>query len=273
MNVHITVAFFLTAFLVTCPLFIEKTGATTFFPFFYSNSSNLPPVANFTYSPKDAVVTQPVNFFDHSTDPDGIIALWEWDFGDSVTSNATIPEEANKTHVYAAPGLYFVWLITTDDQESSNSVYASVSVRKIRTSLSLDAPSSTMQGSMVIFAATLKDEFEKPLINIEIFFYIIDGQKESLIGSEFTDFLGRASLNYIPQTRGFFQIKTMFSGTTIYTEASSETKNFDVGYDLVPYAVVGSIAILIMSAVFYYLRWRSRKHEKEEIVISEEESS
>lgn len=46
-----------------------------------------------------------------STDPDGTIAAYEWDFGDGSTGSG-----ATASHVYAAPGTYMVSLTVTDDR-------------------------------------------------------------------------------------------------------------------------------------------------------------
>src|SRR6185369_14548722 len=54
---------------------------------------NVAPVANFSYSASNLVVT----FTDSSTDSDGTIASHSWNFGDSSTSTATSP-----SHTYAA---------------------------------------------------------------------------------------------------------------------------------------------------------------------------
>ncbi len=48
-------------------------------------------------------------FFDESTDADGPIVSWAWDFGDGGTSS-----ERNPTHTYAQPGTYNVALTVTD---------------------------------------------------------------------------------------------------------------------------------------------------------------
>ena len=45
-----------------------------------------------------------------STDPDGSIVAWAWDFGDGSSGAG-----AQATHPYAAAGTYLVWLTVTDD--------------------------------------------------------------------------------------------------------------------------------------------------------------
>lgn len=83
------------------------------------SSSNVPPTADFTYSATDLTV----DFTDSSTDPDGIIVSWYWDFGDGNT--ATIQ---NPSHTYAADGTYTVTLTVADDDTATDTTSQSVTV-------------------------------------------------------------------------------------------------------------------------------------------------
>jgi PKD repeat protein len=57
---------------------------------------------------------QPVQFDGTaSTDPDGTIVLYEWDFGDGATGTGPTP-----THTYATGGLFIVTLCVTDDLQA-----------------------------------------------------------------------------------------------------------------------------------------------------------
>ena len=49
---------------------------------------NLPPTAGFTYSPLTPTTDDSILFTDSSTDGDGNIASWAWDFGDGNTSTS-----------------------------------------------------------------------------------------------------------------------------------------------------------------------------------------
>ena len=80
---------------------------------------NNPPVADFTFSCTDLSC----DFTDASTDSDGSITDWEWDFGDGSSSTAQ-----NPGHVFAAAGTYSVTLMVTDDQGDSDSITKDVSV-------------------------------------------------------------------------------------------------------------------------------------------------
>lgn len=82
--------------------------------------ANVPPTAAFTSS----CLALACNFnAAASSDPDGSIVSYAWDFGDS-TSGTTQP--ASRT--YAAPGTYPVTLTVTDNAGASRSVVHSVSV-------------------------------------------------------------------------------------------------------------------------------------------------
>lgn len=68
------------------------------------------PVANFYWTPVYPKVNQTVQFFDNSTDSNGSIVEWWWDFGDGSTST-----EKNPKHVYQNVGNYNVKLVVTDN--------------------------------------------------------------------------------------------------------------------------------------------------------------
>ncbi len=69
-------------------------------------SDNLPPVASFGSTGTDLSC----NFIDSSTDSDGSIASWSWDFGDGTMSTNQHP-----SHSYVAAGTYTVTLTVTDN--------------------------------------------------------------------------------------------------------------------------------------------------------------
>ena len=86
---------------------------------------NQPPTAN-ANGPYSALVGANISFSSAgSSDPDGSIVSYSWDFGDGATSTA-----ANPTHAYSAAGTYNVSLTVTDDQGAtgSNSTTATITV-------------------------------------------------------------------------------------------------------------------------------------------------
>lgn len=74
----------------------------------------------------DTVCTlEPVSFTDNSTSEiNGVLDVWEWDFGDGGTSG--IP---NPTHAYSTPGDYTVRLIVTSDLGCTDTLEKMVHVR------------------------------------------------------------------------------------------------------------------------------------------------
>jgi len=71
---------------------------------------NTPPVAAFSESCTNLVC----NFSDGSTDSDGTVVSWLWDFGDGNTSASS-----NPSHTYASAGSYTVQLTVTDDDSDT----------------------------------------------------------------------------------------------------------------------------------------------------------
>jgi PKD repeat protein len=68
--------------------------------------SNTPPTAAFTFAQSDAYVT----FTDASSDTDGTVVQWLWDFGDG-----TFSSQENPSHTYASNGTYSVIHYVRDD--------------------------------------------------------------------------------------------------------------------------------------------------------------
>lgn len=82
------------------------------------------PIATFA-APTGAIALSPIAFDGTaSSDPDGTIASYRWEFGDGSQSS-----EATPSHAYAQPGNYKVTLTVTDDAGRTASKTEEVSVR------------------------------------------------------------------------------------------------------------------------------------------------
>jgi PKD repeat protein len=85
---------------------------------------NNPPIANFNYSQQNRKLE--VDFTDTSTDTDGTIVSWNWDFGD--TSSDSLQ---NPSHTYAFSGTYEVTLKVTDNGGKSSFITKNVTVNPL----------------------------------------------------------------------------------------------------------------------------------------------
>jgi PKD repeat protein len=84
-------------------------------------AENTPPTAAFT--PPSCTATQPCPFNDGSSDSDGNVVAWTWEFGDGAGAS-----EPNPSHTYAAAGTYNVRLTVRDDDGATSEVTHQVNV-------------------------------------------------------------------------------------------------------------------------------------------------
>lgn len=91
-----------------------------------SSPNNQPPIAN-AGGHYTATVGNVVQFNGSaSSDPDGSVTNYEWNFGDGATGTGALP-----THAYASPGIYTATLTVTDNSGTVNSNAASVTITSI----------------------------------------------------------------------------------------------------------------------------------------------
>jgi photosystem II stability/assembly factor-like uncharacterized protein len=81
---------------------------------------NQPPTASFNYSADGFTV----DFTDASTDLDGSIVGWSWNFGDGLFST-----QQNPTHTYDTANTYIVWLKVTDNDGDADSTLRIITVQ------------------------------------------------------------------------------------------------------------------------------------------------
>lgn len=89
-------------------------------------STNLFPTAKFNYSPEKPVTNEEITFdASSSTDADGKIVEFGWEFGDGGTA-----EGMEVTHAYSLPGDYKVILVVTDNEGATNITKETMSVKE-----------------------------------------------------------------------------------------------------------------------------------------------
>jgi len=203
---------------------------------------NIPPVADFTHAPSDLTPFDFVNFTDTSSDSDGNIASWYWEFGDQASS-----VEQNPRHKYNVAGTYVVTLEVTDDRGTETVTYKTVPVRKVKTALEANAPSFTEQNNPFLIIVDLRDEKGNAVQEVTI---DVDLLKERWvrIGSARTNASGVAAFTYTPSLpTGVYVVRVLFNGTQIFDESSNvfqfevlealdvERPKADAGADLTAY--------------------------------------
>ncbi|MFO7977329.1 MAG: S8 family serine peptidase [Bacteroidales bacterium] len=114
---------------------------------------NDPPVANYTYTTSGLMV----NFTDTSTDSDGTIVGWAWEFEVGSTSG-----DQNPAHTYAAPGTYPVTLTVTDNGGEMATASQDVTVT--------DGNAGEPELSIDLFALanTSNPQFARVMVNWEV---------------------------------------------------------------------------------------------------------
>jgi PKD repeat protein len=130
-------------------------------------SVNDPPEANFSYSPFNPFSQETIQFTDLSTDIDGTLVHWNWDFGDGNVSSLQ-----NPLHAYSHGGHYLVTLNVTDNGGAFNSVG-----RDIEVTPHLNLPPQVTMINPLDFSV----ESERPPANITITIKDPDGDLMDLV--------------------------------------------------------------------------------------------
>jgi len=122
-----------------------------------------PPIANFSFSPEKPTNYDEVCFKDESTDPDGTIKSWLWDFGDGNKSELQSP-----CHRYAEPGTFTVSLTVTDNDKIVATVAKPLNILKAATAsrrfTAFIAPNKVLRGET--FQVTVEIKVNKELMGM-----------------------------------------------------------------------------------------------------------
>ncbi len=113
-----------------------------------------PPVAEFTFVPTSPSILDIVQFMDQSTDPDGTIQSWRWEFGDGTTST-----ERNPTKKYSKKGTFMVKLMVTDDDGLTATTTKTLTMVNVPPeALFTFSPSIPYAGKAVLFDASFSQD-------------------------------------------------------------------------------------------------------------------
>ena len=101
------------------------------------------PTASFVFVTPTCTAGTPCGFHSTSTDPDGQVVTWDWDFGDGSAHGTG----ADATHTYGAAGTFPVTLTVTDDKGGQGTATQQLTVAP---AASQDCTTSTVGGKRVV---------------------------------------------------------------------------------------------------------------------------
>lgn len=123
------------------------------------NVINRRPITKFTFAPSNPTIQDNVNITDASSDPDGTITSWFWDFGDGTNSTSQ-----NPSHTYSQKGKWRIALTVTDDDGAKNSITQTVTVINLKPEASFECNTTNLQTEKEIqFTDNSTDPENKPV--------------------------------------------------------------------------------------------------------------
>jgi len=146
----------------------------------------------------------------------------------------------------------------SDYLERNNTTF--ITVNLLDTILTLQASENITQNEEFPMFATLLDENEKPVYDVNVEFYFYNGSLWEFLGASKTNQSGVASFSYAPQYSGTFLLKAVFNGTGTYAASNSSQQSFTVvapGIDYVPYVLLVIIIVVAVCLVFLVLKRRT----------------
>lgn len=135
---------------------------------------NQPPSAQFSSTPQQGEAPLLVSFdANASTDSDGNIVSYDWDFGDSQNGSGIILD-----HLYSSPGSYLVQLTVTDNQGATAQATTTITVNPVQVGIVSEhdviagvsnqqwttVNLSNQYNSMVVIATPVYDNSSAPLV-------------------------------------------------------------------------------------------------------------
>ncbi len=124
---------------------------------------NIPPIANFTYSPQKPTDLDIISFNSTSYDPDGFIVNYTWNFGDG-----RIAYGRNVTHSYSDDGIYNITLTITDDDGARSKKVKKIEVKNVKPkAIFTYSPEKPRQGEEITFDASQSFDADGNIISYE----------------------------------------------------------------------------------------------------------
>jgi len=113
---------------------------------------NIPPIARFSYTPLNPKMSDTLRFdASRSTDSDGGIAEYRWDWESDKTYDAT---GESATHSFSNPGTYRITLMAVDDDGASTTITETIIILSPDTSLELYGTTHEFAEENIYFVVT-----------------------------------------------------------------------------------------------------------------------
>ncbi len=110
---------------------------------------NYPPVANFTFPDYPMTTLSKISFVDNSSDYDGTISKWLWNFGNNENSN-----QQNPVYSYPSHGSYDVQLTVEDDNGATHSFSKSITIDRSPIEILSHTELSSVEGTITLSGKT-----------------------------------------------------------------------------------------------------------------------
>ncbi len=202
--------------------------------------ANKLPLVRFTYTPTSPTQGTTIAFdASASTDPDGTIASYSWNFGDGGVATGV-----TTSHVYTSQGTYHVVLTETDNLGGTNSTLEDILVDQPPT-LTLTPPSSPTAGQTVTLTLAASDP-DGTISSIQVNWG--DGKTDSLPGTA-------TGASHVYNTAGTFTItvtvtdnagRTAVKTSTVTVVASAGLPLTSILLIAIPIIIIAAVAVLLL---------------------------